>query len=155
MDKASWKNRDNDTAVGPYGSVVKYNRSRSQFEIRKSQMPGDSFVELSINHRKHNEGKLLKTIGMRITWEGEPLERITFTSCDLSQNELLAVSLSNKSRISSFLKRGPKSLDDISEGTGISKAIIKTELNRNKGLFLKTDNGWGILSQQEFDDENI
>jgi len=63
VSKEDWKNSD---SVGPYGSVVKYNRSRSQFAIKKSQDAGENFIELSLIHRKHNEGKLLKPIGIRI-----------------------------------------------------------------------------------------
>ena len=65
VSKSDWANSSAE-ATGPYGSVVKYNRARSVFEIKKAQEPGNDFLELSLKHIKHNEGKLLKPTGIRI-----------------------------------------------------------------------------------------
>jgi hypothetical protein len=64
VDKASW--RGLGETVGPYGSVVKFNRSRAQFELIKQQGTGEDFVELALKHTKNNEGRLLPPIGIRI-----------------------------------------------------------------------------------------
>ncbi len=59
VSKSEWGKMTDSDSLGPYGSVVKFNLSRSQFEIKKSQIPGEDYMELALVHRKHNEGRLL------------------------------------------------------------------------------------------------
>ena len=135
--------------MGPYGSVVKYNRSRSQFEIKKSQHVGDDFIELSLIHRKHNEGRLLKPIGIRIKFNENPdgqLESVTFESCNVADNPELSGTLSTRDRIIELLKRGMLDVKDISKELDITEATIRARLNENKCLFKHFANGcWGLV----------
>lgn len=145
VSKEDWKSSD---SVGQYGSVVKYNRSRSQFEIKKSQNAGDDFIELSLIHRKHNEGKLLKPIGIRINFnentEGQ-LESVTFESCNIEDNPELSRTLSTRDRIVGLLKHGKLEVKAISEELDITEATIRARLNDNKRLFKHFADGWGLL----------
>ncbi len=150
--KAEWsKSIDSDNSTGPYGSVVKFNRSRSQYEIKKSQTAGDNFVELAIVHRKHNEGKLLKPIGLRIDFNSDAngdLEKVTFSSCDIANNPELSKSRTTKDRITDILKKGGMTVKEIAEELDKPETTIRMELNRdaNKGIFVKRDNKWGLLA---------
>jgi len=107
VSKEDWKSSD---SVGPYGSVVKYNRSRSQFEIKKSQDAGDNFIELSLIHRKHNEGRLLKPIGIRINFNENTerqLESVIFESYNVADNPELSRTLPLSFLIKNLLGEGP------------------------------------------------
>ena len=152
-NRTDWKAPAGDS-VGPYGTVVKYNRARSIFQIRKSQNPGDTFMEISLVHRKHNEGKLMKPFGLRFNFEGDPLDMVTVTTCDLSQNETLAINLTLAERLKNVLRRGPLSVKELNENTGIAEDRIRPELHRHKNLFAKMADGrWAVLLQQEMGDE--
>ena len=107
VSKEAWKGTD---SIAPYGSVVKYNRSRSQFEIKKSQDTDDNSLELSLIHRKHNEGKLLKPIGIRLLFHENPigeLESVTFENCNLAENPELSKTLPLPFLIRDLLRHGP------------------------------------------------
>ena len=148
VSKEAWKSPD---SVGPYGSVVKYNRSRSQFEIRKSQNAGEDFIELSLIHRKHNEGKLLKPIGIHINFNqdsGGQLESVTFESCDVADNPVLSKTMTIKDQLISELKPGPEDLTNLSDALGKSADTLRAVLNREKRTFIKIPDGrWALLSR--------
>jgi hypothetical protein len=150
VSKDEWKG--NSETVGPIGSVVKYNRSRAQFELIKQQNAGDDFIELALRHKKNNEGKLLKDIGIRIDFhnnENDELEYVTFSECQIKNNPELAMkTLSTKNQlINTFEIDGPKTIEELSTILKRSKATIRTELSRNKNLFSKANENekWGLL----------
>ena len=72
---------------------------------------------------------------------------------EIKKVEILAVNLSNKTRIAKTLKHGPMTVDQIVEETGISKGVVKNELSRSKDTFINTPKGWGVLAQQEFNED--
>ncbi len=152
VSKAEWgKMTDSGNTTGPYGSVVKFNRSRSQFEIKKSQTAGDDFMELALVHKKHNEGKLLKPIGIRIEFHNNSdgdLEEVTLTSCDISDNPELSKVQTLRDRLIGILKGGPMIVKELAEALDKPESTIRMELNRkaNKGLYVKRGNQWGLLA---------
>jgi hypothetical protein len=147
VSKEDWKSSD---SVGPYGSVVKYNRSRSQFEIRKSQDVGEDFLELSLIHRKHNEGKLLKPIGIRIKFNentGGQLGSVIFQSCNVADNPELSRTLPLSFQVKNLLRQGPLTMREIVEMLEKSEDSIKTTLSRmaKKGAIIKLpEHKWGL-----------
>ncbi len=151
VNKEDWRAQASES-VGPYGSVVKYNRSRSQFEIQKSQNPGDKFLELSLIHRKHNEGKLLKPIGVRINFNEDNqgvLESTTFQRCDIADNPAFAKNLGHKDRMVALLKHGPLRVKDIADALGISGAVVSARFHDNKDIFIHLDDGtWGLVASE-------
>ncbi len=48
VNKSDWKGEE---SVGPYGSVVKYKRARSVFQMEKKQYPGESYIDLAFQHK--------------------------------------------------------------------------------------------------------
>ena len=147
VSKEDWKNSG---SVGPYGSVVKYNRSRSQFEIKKSQNAGEDFIELSLIHRKHNEGKLLKPIGIRINFnentEGQ-LESVTFESCNVADNPELSGTLSLSFQILNLLRNGSFTVKEIAEQLERGADTIGRTLRRmrtNNQVVKLEDDRWGL-----------
>ena len=147
VSKEDWKNNG---SVGPYGSVVKYNRSRSQFEIKKSQNVGEDFIELSLIHRKHNEGKLLKPIGIRIKFEEnteEQLESVTFESCNVADNPELSRTLPLAFQILNLLRSGSFAVNEIAEQLESGADTIGRTLRRmrTKNQVVKLeDDTWGL-----------
>ena len=146
VNKVDWKGSEQQESTGPYGSVVKYNRSRAQFEIKKSQGAGEQTVELSIIHRKNNNGRLLKPFGVRLKFidnQMNHLDNVVFESCDVTDNPELAKTLSIPDRILAILKasREPMTAQSIGERMEKDTASIRVRLNE-----LKTRN---IVSSRE------
>lgn len=153
VSKAEWKADDSQNPIGAYGSVVKYNRSRSIFELKKSQESGEDTIEVALIHRKHNEGRLLKPIGLKIQFENDNddvVQSVSFERCDLSGNVDLSKNLTARQRIIELLKKSGKklSIEEIAEDTGIDKNQVKARLNDRKGKdFGKGDDErWFLLA---------
>jgi len=147
VSKEDWKGVT--SSVGPYGSVVKYNRSRSQFEIKKSQDAGDNFLELSLTHRKHNEGRLLKPIGLRINFNESPsgeLESVTFEGCNVADNPELSGALPLTFLIKDLLKHGPLTNKEITEQLDANLDSVRVITHRlgKKGTLIKVGDSWGL-----------
>jgi hypothetical protein len=151
LSKAEWGKTADADSLGPYGSVVKFNRSRSQFEIKKSQGTGEDFMELALIHRKHNEGKLLKPIGIRIDFhnstEGE-LEKVTFKACDISDNPELSKVQTLKERLISILTGGTMPLREMAEIVDKPEATVRATLNRYKDTFVNYGTEWGLKAYE-------
>ncbi len=151
VSKAEWGKMADADSLGPYGSVVKFNRSRSQFEIRKSQVAGEDFMELALIHRKHNEGRLLKPIGLRIDFhsniDGE-LEKVTFRACDISDNSELSKVQTLKDRLTSILAGGPMPTKELAEDLDKPESTIRSTLNRHKDTFVKLGEEWGLKAHE-------
>ena len=147
VSKSNWASPAAD-ATGPYGSVVKYNRARSVFEIKKNQEAGDNFLELSLKHIKHNEGRLLKPIGIRIDFNNgkeDNLDSVTFKLCDLNENPELSKTMSLKDRLINTLRHGKKEVVALAEELDKSENEIRSRLNEGKSIFKKYSDGWGLL----------
>ena len=138
--KQDWR-LPSSQAVGPFGSVVKYNRSRSQFEIQKKQTPGEDILKLRMIHRKHNEGKLLEDIGVQLDFlhdENNKLDMVTFGWIDLktdpdfnSQDDDIA------SQLAEVLADGPMTVAQLAKSLDRTAGTIRATLNKktNKKLF--------------------
>jgi hypothetical protein len=151
VSKAEWGKVADADSLGPYGSVVKFNRSRSQFEIAaKSQTPGEDFMELALVHQKHNEGKLLKKIGIRIDFQnnGDELEKVTFTDCDISENPDLSKVQSLRDRLAGILGGGTMPLKDLAEAVDKPENTVRATLNRHKDTFVKVGQEWGLKAYE-------
>lgn len=151
VSKAEWGKMTDDDSLGPYGSVVKFNRSRSQFEIKKSQVAGEDFMELALIHRKHNEGKLLKPIGIRIDFHNninDELEKVTFRTCDISDNPELSKVQYLKDRLVNILEGGTRKVKELKEETGKPETTIRATLNRYKDTFAKFGEEWGLKTYE-------
>ncbi len=150
VSKSEWRGDSGGESVGMYGSVAKWNRARCVWEIKKAQNPGDDFFDLSLVHKKHNEGKLINPIGIRINFHQENgrTEKVTFESLDLASLPILSKSLPVWKRIQSELKRGTMTITALASTLEVSENSIKSELYRKKGKVFAQINGddWGLLS---------
>uniref|UniRef100_A0A6M3L034 Putative ATPase domain containing protein n=1 Tax=viral metagenome TaxID=1070528 RepID=A0A6M3L034_9ZZZZ len=141
MSKEEWKGQGD--SVAPYGSVVKYNRCRSLYEVQKRQYSGESYVDIAMVHRKHNEGMLRDSIGMRIFFysdENNPdqLAKVEFEWTDpedvikRKDQEAGTRSPDIKELIEEYLEEQPeaKAIKAIAEAIKHPEASIRTILNR-------------------------
>lgn len=138
---------DDAAALAPYGSVVKYNRSRCQWELKTSQQEDEDTLEIALVHRKFNAGKLHKTIGIRITFinEGDELKGVEFTSCDIADNPTLSKVLPLYIRIKQLLlDEGDMTVTEIATVLETEGMKIRARLNEHKNLFIKLGDKWGV-----------
>jgi hypothetical protein len=159
VSKEDWKGL-NTNSVGPYGSVVKYNRSRSQFELTKTQTAGEHFIELALTHKKHNEGMLLKPLGIRINFNNDDdghLDNVTFNLCDLTTNPELEKKATYEQRAINIFVNDNLTINQLANRMGVDKAVVRTTVTKKgfeKGLFEKkgvTPDGediWGNINEE-------
>lgn len=133
----------------PYGSAFKWNLSRSQFELKKFQEPGEQSIQLGLFHRKHNEGMLLKPFGFKIDFirDGSKLSKVLFTSCEVPANTVIGETGSLVNRIVELLTDvGQLPAMEISKRLKEDYNTVKARLNEKKELFKNYGKeGWGVL----------
>jgi hypothetical protein len=155
VSKDEMKQSADAESVGPYGSVVKFNRSRQQFELKKHQTKGQNYIELDLIHRKFNEGMLIDDIGIRIDFinDGDGhLNKVTFTSLDIPTHPIFGTMRPLPQRLDDALAEGglmtPKEIHD-QHITDKSEDIIRATLNRyNKKMFVKVGEKWGRVASE-------
>ena len=139
IDHITGEDVKSDKAVAkPYGSIYKVNLARSVWELRRGQEDG----HLGLFHRKVNSGALRSPVGIYVDHD-ENL--VSFRREDIT-DDALTVALGNSTRISRALSRGPLSVTELADQTGITEGVIRTTLNRGRGrLFERLDTGsWGL-----------
>ena len=137
-----------DTRGMPFGSVFWHNASRSTWEIRNEQTPGDSNIKVGLFNRKSNVGSLSKPLGYDIKFE---TDTIKFTQFDPRTNAAMAEgTLTVSDQITAYLEEEARSLKDLAELLGKTENQIKNTLQQNKGRFIEvgTHEGaklWGMV----------
>lgn len=144
-----------DSATTPYGSVVKYNRSRSQYELRQTQDIDADYIELALVHKKFNLGKLNKPIGIRIDFINSDIGELTqidFKSCHIEDNPELSKLLTIKQRARMLLEdEGKMQIDEMVDRLEVGKSTLESTMYREKETFVKIGKGeWGLMSDKIF-----
>lgn len=145
ITKASMSNTDG--AEAPYGSVVKYNRSRSQFELRLPEDEEDSdHKEYALVHRKFNLGRKQKPLGIVCDFlnDGDKLISISYSALNINDSPGLEKLAPLKDRITRLLLNGPRCQSAIALKLEAKEDSVKTTLNRNKDIFKKMGENWGV-----------
>ena len=148
ITKASMSNTDG--AEAPYGSIVKYNRSRSQFELRLPTEDEDNdHKEFALIHRKFNLGRKQKPLGIScdFTNDGDKLIKIEYKSLELRESPLLSKTLPLRVRAMDLLKdESIMTSDDMASRLGCPKDTLENSvLYRYKDIFTKPEKGmWGL-----------
>jgi hypothetical protein len=150
VSKDDMRQSTDNESVGPYGSVVKFNRSRAQFELKKHQTKGKDYIDLDLIHRKFNEGRLMDDTGIHIDfiYDGNGhLDKVTFTSLDVATHPVFGTMRQLHERIQDALAEGglmtPKEIHE-QHIPDKSEDAIRTTLNRYRdNLFLKLGGKWG------------
>ena len=152
IDHVTKESMKTDDAATPYGSVVKYNRARSHYELKATQDADSDHLELAFIHQKYNLGRKQKPFGIAIdfinedTENGNELKRIDFSTCDIADNPDLERALMLKDRIRNLLlSEGKMTCNDIADRLNIPSDKIRPMLNAYKDkLYIKVGNEWGV-----------
>jgi len=140
--------QDDSAGDTAYGSVVKYNRSRNQWLVKRTQEPEEDAIELSLMHKKFNYGMIRKSIGLRIEYTNvdDVLTSIRFNHCSLEDNPILARTMTLTDRVIAALRDGPCSVDKLLDNIEAKEASVRKTLGRGveRGLFIKDGNTWGL-----------
>jgi hypothetical protein len=130
----------------PIGSVYFLNRARIAFEIRKHQEPEENQIVLGLLHRKDNEGRLIRPIGLRMIFSDEE-ESIVFEKASLLETPLES-HLPLRERIQHCLRSGAKTAAEIASELSCPEDSVRRILNRWKGrLFVQVaghGQKWGL-----------
>ena len=146
-------NGDNSNEA-PYGSVVKYNRSRSQFELKL----GDEFInsdekKYALVHKKFNLGRKQAPIGICANFvnEGNKLISVSFSKFDIVDEPTLSKkALPLKELAINELKRGQLSLAELAERLDCNKdSLSNSVLGRYKDIFVNLNGKWGLKFRDE------
>ena len=138
---------------GMFGSVYKTNESRSTFEVKSRQIPGESSVDLGIFHRKVNDAPLCVPMGLKVQFfmSGDITTQVSFSKQDVSSVPDVAEGFSIRQRIKTLLlDSGAMTKEDIARALDVSEASVKTKLYQGKDDFVRMGNKWGILSEEVF-----
>ncbi len=144
------KNSENK---GIYGNVFHFNLSRSVWEIRGTQEEASRNLHLGLFHKKNNLGRLHSSIGLRIVFPEEgaaEMSGIEFQPLDLDEDPELSQGLPLKKRLLHNLKRGPKTIKQLSEELDVKVETIKARLYEGSGKdFMKVKKSgaewmWGL-----------
>jgi len=115
----------------PYGNVYKGNLSRSVFELRRQQEPGDDTMQMGLFHRKANFGKLLPPMGLTATFTPTA---ITLAPCSVRDIPALAEGMSVRDRMLAFLlSGGSATVAEIAAALGMTATMIRARLNDGRG----------------------
>ena len=157
IDHVTKQYMSGDSGIGtPYGSVVKYNRSRSQYELKMDDSFEDSeHKEYVFIHKKHNLTRKQKPMGFAVDFHNvmDELEYVTFSPCNIANNqELSKKSLTRKQRLVNALKKlGKASISQLAENIEEpdNERIVGITLSKSKDTFIKLGDGiYGLLANK-------
>ncbi|MGH3609306.1 MAG: AAA family ATPase, partial [Pseudonocardiaceae bacterium] len=128
----------------PYGSVFKVNLARSCWELRKEERPGEDGTQLLLKHRKVNEGRLLRDIGLLVE-HGEGVIRVR--RCEISAPDLEGHAGTTAEQMHRLLTRqGLMTTAEIADQLSKSPASIRVELRRHQGRFVRVGEQIGVAA---------
>jgi len=152
VSKAAMQMPDDANSTGPHGSVVKANRSRQQYELKKHQA-GQGFTDLTLRHWKNNEGPLAEAQGIKIAWVNDQnghLDRVIFTSLEVDKHPIASTSLPLWRRLSDALGGEAMTLTELCElMPDKTEGTIRATLYQYKDKFVRVGSDrWGRLAAE-------
>lgn len=126
----------------PFGSVFWKNYPRVAYKITSNQKPGDSSYVLGMSQEKVNWGPRLRPIGFQITHEDGAIRLEEANAIDDPE---LAKSFSMKDRLTDLLQNGKQDVSYLAEELDAKHNAIRVILNRNKEIFVKVGDDWGLV----------
>jgi hypothetical protein len=134
----------------PFGSAYKKASSDMLWHLRNTQEEGDSVIHVSLWDRKESDGPKQRPIGFKITFEEEAT---LMESEDVRDVPEFEKELSLNARIAGLLRHGPQpSIEAIAQELDLpidKIPSIKTTIYRNKGKYIKTERGWGLVTNDQ------
>ena len=136
-----------------FGSVYKFNSSRQVFEIKKSQIEGQDKLVLGLFHKKANNSRLIKPMGIELLFN-EEMQSMSVIRKDVKDTPL-EDQLGVRQRIGNVLSAFGKMtvseiVDELNpkpDGSLFTENHISKELStgKRKNIFVQLpDNKWGL-----------
>lgn len=134
-----------DQTGAPTGSVVKYNRARSVWQIKKAQEAGADSMRLGLYHTKINSSKLMQPIGLQLDFVGDdPVEQVAISGVSVKDVPELEEGLSLPVRISNVLSKGAMSAEEIAAELGADTNSVSVALSRSQRFLRAGGKTWGL-----------
>ena len=136
-----------------FGSVYHFNASRQIFEVKKSQEPDSNQLIFGLFHRKANNSKLIKDIGLQIQFDvaggGVVFKRKDVGDTALDEHQRVA------DRIFNILKHGPMGAPDLAEELQKTESHIRKELSNGVRVnrFIQLKDGTGRYALRAHEEE--
>ena len=141
--------KGNDDTGKPFGSVFWTNEARSTMEIKRQQDAGQDTMNLGLYHRKINDGRLEKPIGISVSFSDDT---IRFGSQSLVDVPELASRLPAWQVIERYLREsGPSPVEEIAAATDRKANTIHKVFSDRRDIFVEipnldgTQKLWGIV----------
>ena len=137
----------------PFGSAFWHNSARSTWYLKRSEESIGNTLTVALYHRKSNDAPVSQAIGLRWIHDSDRtyIERVS-----IEDEPSLETELPTRKRISLLLRRGPMTIHEIAEETGIKMETVRKTLQRGSGMqFLHTAGSrgqpatWALLAKEE------
>lgn len=138
------KNMDNNAQM-PFGSAYWHNKPRATYEIKSSDIHGESAVTLGIFNRKANESRKLAPQGYKVSFYSYDLSRYTYgdwarfetaSIADLENSEV-AKDIPMTTRILNHIRDNPCTTKELAEVFNKSTDDIRSYCSRLKTQIYK------------------
>jgi hypothetical protein len=107
--------KGDDNSGKPFGSTFWHNVARSTMEVQRQQDAGQDTMHLGLYHRKMNEGRLEKPLGISVSFSEDTIK---FASTSIVDVPELAARLPAKDVVQRYLmENGPASVEEIAAAT--------------------------------------
>lgn len=146
--------------LAAFGSIVKYNRSRSQWELKLPDEEDDNdHKEYALVHKKFNLGRKQKPIGVTVDFsnDGDTLTKIVFSSANIKTNPILSAKvLGLRERIRNALSEMghgtaaeiAKHINELDKTDTIANALYRGTQGRTACFTHLPDGGFGLLFKE-------
>ncbi|MCH8007540.1 MAG: AAA family ATPase [Chloroflexi bacterium] len=145
--------KDSDN-MKPFGSAFWHNEPRATWNFQRVQDEGEDAIHVGIFHRKVNDGRVAKPIGLRIAFSGET-GPVTFKCEDIASVPELDSKRPLKQRILDRLQQqAQQSINDLAGSLDAEPGSVRRIINRDLKNRLHRDGDgkealWSLLSERE------
>ena len=116
----------------PFGSAFWHNSARSTWYVKRAEEAVGDSLTVGMYHRKANDERRSGAIGLR--WHHDATETF-IEQVDALEDPGLESELPAGKRISLYLAKGPKTIHEIVEATGIKEDTVRKTLQRGNGRY--------------------
>jgi len=145
----------------PFGSVFWHNSARSTWYTKRADDEDDtrqtSTVSVGLFHQKTNMGRLLRPVGLAVTFDND---RTTIGPNELGDSQELSRGLSLRQRLTAALTSGPRTIVALADELDANPETVRRTLNRAKQQFTTLTtlpdgvHRWALKAEVD-DDEDI
>jgi AAA domain-containing protein len=140
---------DSAGPVKPFGSAFFWNGMRSGIEVRRSEdQPSERIIDIGLYHRKSNDGRHARPIGLSVLFDQEYDGTILFEEAEMNDVPDLAARAPLSLRIRALLKQGAMATRDMADELDAKEDSVYRTLKRMDGVvMLEGGRGRGNASQ--------